>query len=254
MTGPSAWGGNTEAQKEIESLPVWITSPAEVDLLTGDCKAMWQALSAEIGYICSEWATMENRMEILFACVLRTEVASAKVIFSTLTSNRLNRDCILNTSRLMIHSETHLHSIERILARIRKAAAKRNFLVHGTAGMNTKYPGRMTIYGTSADLEPALAHYESWSISDLQDFRRHLGTITSDLDKLFRVIDRAKRRPLHETRGKEPDAPWVMANSPRRVRPSKQPTQPKSSQRSQRKPTKLSSAQKRALREKDGAP
>jgi hypothetical protein len=74
----SAWSGDTEAQGQIESLPVWLSGPAEVDRLTGDCKAKWQALSAEIGYICSEWATIENGMEILFACVLRIEVAAAR--------------------------------------------------------------------------------------------------------------------------------------------------------------------------------
>jgi hypothetical protein len=171
-------------------------------------------------------------------------------MFSTLTSNRLKRDHILNASRLIIHSESNLRSIERILARIRKAATKRNFLVHGMATMSTKYPGRITVYGTSADLEPALSHYESWSLQDLQDFRRHLTAIAVDLDGLFRVINRARRRPLPEIRGKEPNAPWEIANSRRRVQPSKQPALPKSSQQSQRKPAKLSSAQKRALRER----
>jgi hypothetical protein len=80
----------------------------------------------------------------LLAAMLRIKTAQAQILLATLASNRMKREVIQSCALVTLQSEARIRDVVRVLRRIAKAASKRNFLAHGTAGYHQKYPDAVT--------------------------------------------------------------------------------------------------------------
>ena len=237
-------------------LPFWLHSiplPDDVLKASPQQRELWVSLNAHISYIHTAWSNMEFMLSFLFAAILRIKVAQAQVVLGTLNSNKIKRDLIQNCATLSLSTVSKVKLIEGVLRRIAKVASKRNFLAHGIGGFHQKYPDRITVTGISPDLKPALSHYLAFRVEDLEEIRNTLDVLSGDIQNLVPIIWRAKRQPLPQTPLQKHPHDMGFARNHRRPPREKQQSQPQPLQKKQR-PKKLSSAQKRALRESQEEP
>lgn len=199
-------------------VPFWLSMvPTEDDLksATEEQREVWFRLNAHVAFVHTAWAGLENALSMLFAAILRIRQAEASVILGSLTANRTKRDLIANCANLVLVSDARLKQVERLLRRTGKAASKRNFLAHGQGLYHQKYPDRVTVSGVSADLKPALHHYQSYAEPDLRQLRDTIDKIAEDLQAIAPQIWRARRRPLPQTPMQtEYPAPVFSSNIP----------------------------------------
>jgi len=235
------------------SLPHWLSSiPTDDDLAaaTSEQRQTWIELNAAVSAIHTAWGNLEQCLSLLFSSILQIPPAMSDVVLSTITSNKIKRDLILNCASLSLASKQHQRDINGLMRRAAKIASKRNFLAHGKGAYHQRYPNQITFFGLSADLKPALHHYLSYSLFDLIALRDDINVLVSDVFNLAPIIWKARRRPSLEIRPQELGDGLLMTRNHRPLPPEAPHTPPPASPPKARV-RKLSSAQKRALRQQE---
>jgi hypothetical protein len=228
---PSLFNPDPDPDPDAEAWLSMIPSNEDLANATAEQLTTWYMLNAEIAFIHTAWANLETHLAHLLSSILRIKIAQAVVILGTLMANKPKRDLIYNSALISLQSEQQIKKIERTMRRTAKVASKRNFLAHGMAMYHQKYPMMITVYGISADQEPALSHYLAYSQSELIKIRDTINAISEHIGELCPVIWRARRKPLPQTPMQKSDDGLRLHTNHRRPKREKSNTQPRPSPR-----------------------
>jgi hypothetical protein len=83
------------------------------------------------GIITAEWSALELHLCFLFRCLLGIDAARAEAVFFTVTNNRSRREMVASLAAVVLPEGDELRNrVDRILRRIKNAAARRNAIAH----------------------------------------------------------------------------------------------------------------------------
>lgn len=108
---------------------------------------------------------------VLLAAVSSMRVHAAWAALGTVTANKLKRDIVLNVARIMLARAEDVAKIEKILARMARAARNRNYLVHASYGLSFSRRFKLRVLSLDAQEDPAIVHYQEFSESDLLNIK-----------------------------------------------------------------------------------
>ena len=132
----------------------------------------------ELGIISAEWNLLEHFLCLLLGQILRIPLDAAIAIIYSVHSNKIRRDIILNSAKVMLRDNpSALKDVERILKRVAKAAKKRNDLAHTMWGAGSQLETLTQLGFTGSGLTPG----QQVSVARLKRTKQQIREIIKDL-------------------------------------------------------------------------
>ena len=158
-------------------------------------KQAWLELTSMVTELTSAWWEVEHALAMLLAALSSMRHVAADVILGTATSNRLKRDIVLNVARVILARAADLKGVEKILARMARAASTRNQFAHAGFGLHHER-GRFYLRVLSLDAREqfGLFTYEYFSKKDLENVKNQFAALRNDTVSLAFVLKKARRR------------------------------------------------------------